>query len=203
MITADEMRQLEQDTIGDGVDAATLMERAGMRVADVVDEHNDGDVYIFVGTGNNGGDGLVAARHLVHTMNVTVILLGELDGLPAEEQSRLPARVTVTTFEDFDPSTIAAEDTIVDAMLGIGITAELRSPYETAVHTYNKLEGTKIAVDIPTGVHPDNGPNGPHSDCDIVITFHDTKLGLQDLNTDVVVADIGLSERLNTSAATS
>src|SRR5580698_425657 len=96
-VTPDEMRKAERMAIARGVDVETLMENAGKAVALEIDRRfgnsHSGRVLIVCGTGNNGGDGLVAARHLKKTWSVLVLLLGAPSAIKTEEARKNWERV--------------------------------------------------------------------------------------------------------------
>ncbi|MFT4957947.1 MAG: hydroxyethylthiazole kinase-like uncharacterized protein yjeF, partial [Halobacteriales archaeon] len=84
-------------------------------------------------------------------------------------------------------------DVVVDAMLGTGVTGALREPAKTGARVINEADATVVAVDVPSGVDADTGATpGVAVQADRVVTFHDTKPGLADLDVDVTVADIGI-----------
>ena len=81
---------------------------------------------------------------------------------------------------------------LVDALLGTGTSGEIRDPIATAIDYYNSAEGIKVAVDIPSGMNADTGEGERKTECDLIITFHDLKYGLEKLQDKTVVADIGI-----------
>jgi len=151
--------------------------------------------------GNNGGDGLVMARHLAgHTANVTVLLLGTPDKIKTEESSwnwsileKMPSVKLIfgTTFNfDFKP------DIIIDGILGTGITGEIREPYTSAINYINETNCFKFAVDVPSGLDPQTGETANiYTKCDMTITFHKMKQGIpkrKDLTGDLFAEKIGI-----------
>jgi len=140
------------------MDTIQLMENAGRSVAEEIEKRYPPRkrIAIFCGLGNNGGDGFVAARFLAQKNDVTIYVVGNPDHLQTAE-----ARKNYTILDNTsvkrrfirDTSDIAISDCdiIVDALLGTGITGELREPYKTLVETLNAHSGAKVSVDIPTG----------------------------------------------------
>jgi NAD(P)H-hydrate epimerase len=136
------------------------MENAGRAVAQVVMEHLDKlklkrAVAIFCGLGNNGGDGLVAARYLTykHDCYVKVIVLGKgsdiKSSLALEQYNRLSENVDIINLESGNKKEIQKIDLtpfsiIIDSMLGVGITGKLKDPYKSIVKMINT---TKQASD--------------------------------------------------------
>ncbi|QLD84456.1 NAD(P)H-hydrate dehydratase [Natronomonas halophila] len=201
MITSEEMAVVDANAEALGVPRKQLMESSGNAVARVVREHAaPGDsVTLVCGRGNNGGDAFVTARFLSE-FDVTVLLLGRPETIRTDiarenwdalQEAEIDAR-TVTDSAGFD---LDAPDVVVDAMLGTGVTGALREPEATAAQAINATEATVVSVDVPSGVDADTGEApGPAVEADHVVTFHDEKPGLADLDADLTVADIGIPE---------
>jgi ADP-dependent NAD(P)H-hydrate dehydratase / NAD(P)H-hydrate epimerase len=205
MITTKEMKELEELSEQAGVTKIELMENAGIRIAEQVDEYlgdeTAGKKVLFVcGPGNNGGDGFVAARLLIDHCKVDVLFLGDKNNLPNE------ARINYEQLKCIDPCIIVDYDSeapyinfqdysvIVDAMLGTGSKGYLEHPYNIIVCQINESKAFRISVDIPTGINPDRGTNDDclFVDADLIITFHDIKPGLKQFKDKVRIADIGI-----------
>jgi len=195
LMTAAEMRELDRRTIASGVSAETLMERAGAGVVEAMTRRYGPllgmRVLVLCGPGNNGGDGFVAARHLlaqgaephvglvVHPDKV----LGEARAqLERMRESGLPANVV----EDGDTlrRLIARHgrwDFALDALLGTGARGTLEGAVATAVQLLRELDeaGTRVvAVDLPTGVHADTGEIARRAvRADLTVTFGAPKRG--------------------------
>ena len=205
MIPAREVAVLDANAEALGVPRKQLMESSGNAVARAVRDLTDpgSEVAIVCGRGNNGGDGLVAARFLAE-YDVTVHLLGRRETVStriaaenwdAVVESEMDAReVSDSTALDLgDP------DLVVDAMLGTGITGDLREPERTAARAMNGSRATILSVDVPSGVDADTGEAyGGAVEADHVVTFHDTKPGLADLDAEVRVEPIGVPEAAET-----
>lgn len=190
---------LDENAAALGVPRKQLMESSGNAVARVVrDEADPGDhVAIVAGRGNNGGDGFVAARFL-SAYDVTVHLLGRSETITTEiarENWDALQRCDADVREVRDSTALALDDpdVVVDAMLGTGVTGALREPEATAAERIDESGATVVAVDVPSGVDADTGTAaGGAVDADHVVTFHETKPGLTDLDATVTVADIGI-----------
>ncbi|PSQ45099.1 bifunctional ADP-dependent NAD(P)H-hydrate dehydratase/NAD(P)H-hydrate epimerase [Halobacteriales archaeon SW_5_68_122] len=184
-----------------GVPRKQLMESSGSAVARAVREIADpGDsVALVCGRGNNGGDAFVAARFLSE-YDVTVHLLGReatvSTTIARENWDALGATgIDAREVRDSASLSLGDPDVVVDAMLGTGVTGALREPEATAARRINDSEATVVAVDIPSGVNADTGEAaGVSVEADHVVTFHDTKPGLEALEVPVTVADIGIPE---------
>ncbi len=199
MITSDRMAAIDRNAAALGVPQRVLMESSGNAIAREVRElMAPGSAVAFVcGRGNNGGDGFVAARFLAQ-YDVSVTLIGRPETISTDIAT---ANWEVLESAAFDPTTvvdsadldITAPDLIVDALVGTGITGELREPLATVVDRLNDLEAPILSIDVPSGVDADTGAStGSAIEADYVITFHDSKPGLAALDLPVTVADIGI-----------
>ena len=162
------------------------------------------NVLVFAGLGNNGGDGLVIARHLAgYKSSVTVFLLGEPDNIRSEECSwnwnllEKMESIKLVTGGNFELlNNLDKFDIIVDGILGTGISGEIREPQASAITFINKLNAFKLSVDVPSGVDPDTGnKNSPHVIADITVTFHRMKVGMpkaKDACGEIFVEKIGI-----------
>ncbi|MDL5360877.1 NAD(P)H-hydrate epimerase [Halalkalicoccus sp. NIPERK01] len=199
MITAARMGAVDRNAEALGVPRKQLMESSGNAVARAVrEEASEGDsVVIIAGRGNNGGDALVAARFL-DGYDLSVQLLGRPETITTdiarENWEALEAAgydvEAVTDSTEFD---VNDPEVIVDGMLGTGVSGDLREPEATAARAINAADATVVSVDVPSGVDADSGAV-PESavEADRVVTFHDGKPGLADLDCEVRVADIGI-----------
>ena len=204
-ITVDQMYQIENKGHDMGFLKKFMMENAGAaavrRLLEKFGSVKSKNIVIFVGMGNNGGDGQVMARHLVgHGANATVILLGTPEKIKTEESkwnwSILEKMKSVqliigNSFEiDFQP------DVIIDGILGTGITGEIREPYASAINYINETNCFKFAVDVPSGLDPQTGEIANiYTKCDMTVTFHKMKQGIpkrKDLTGEVFVEKIGI-----------
>jgi NAD(P)H-hydrate epimerase len=201
MITSDEMAIVDENAEALGVPRKQLMESSGNAVARAVRAIADpGDeIALVCGRGNNGGDAFVTARFL-SGYDVTVHLLGRAEtiatGIARENWAALQ-RAEIDTREVRDAADLALgdPDVVVDAMLGTGVTGALREPETTAAQAINDADATVVAVDVPSGVDADTGESeGVAAEADRVVTFHANKPGLEALDAEVTVADIGIPE---------
>jgi len=195
-ITSEEMAAADENSEYLGTSRILLMENAGRAVADHLKEHfkdlRGKFVTVFCGTGNNGGDGMVAARHLAgYGCKVLVILLGSPDKIRTYEASKNFAAISsmkatiemviakdVTTLESL-ADRIRNSDAIVDGIFGTGIKGEIREPWLTAIKQINELGKYVVAIDVPSGLDPDTGAiSGIAVKANTTITFHRVKPGL-------------------------
>ncbi len=174
VMSRDEVRRVDAWAIEEiGVPGVVLMENAGRSCAELIREKLAGvenpGVCIFCGTGNNGGDGYVIARHLLNAgVRVRVVLCGE------REKVRGDARINLEILErlghDVEPLDPGAEDLstyvqafasdadlIVDALFGTGLHGELNKESQSLIEAINHLGRPILAVDIPSGLDCDTG----------------------------------------------
>jgi len=204
-ITVDQMYQIENNGHDMGFLKKFMMENAGAvavrRLIDKIGDVDSKNILIFVGMGNNGGDGQVMARHLAgHNAKVKVVLLGTPDKIKTEESKwnwsileKMPSVKLVSNGSidfDFKP------DVIVDAILGTGITGEIRESYASAINYINETECYKFAVDVPSGLDPQTGDTANiYTKCDMTVTFHKMKQGIpkrKDLTGELFAEKIGI-----------
>ena len=200
MITGTEMAVVDANAAALGVPRKQLMESSGNAVARAVRAAaEDGPVHVVAGRGNNGGDALVAARFL-DDYDPRVTLLGRPEAITtsiAREnwEALVAAGYDVGTVRDSTAVEVDDPDVVVDAMLGTGMRGELREPERTAAAAMNDADATVVSVDVPSGLDVEAGALADTAvDPDHVVTFHDTKPGLEALDAEVTVADIGIPD---------
>ena len=204
-ISVDDMYKIENKGHDMGFLKKFMMENAGAaavrRLVEKTGAVGSKNIVIFVGLGNNGGDGMVMARHLAgHGAKVTVILLGTSDKIKTEESSwnwsileKMPSiKLLGNNSIDFD----FKSDILVDAILGTDITGEIREPYASAINYINETDCYKFAVDTPSGLDPQTGETANiYTKCDMTVTFHKMKQGIpkrKDLTGELFVEKIGI-----------
>lgn len=204
-ITVEQMYNIENKGHDMGFLKKFMMENAGAaavrRLLEKIDNVESKNILIFVGLGNNGGDGLVMARHLAgYGAKVTVMLLGSPEKIKTEESNwnwsileKMPSVKLMSGDSinfDFKP------DVIVDGILGTGITGEIREPYASAINYINDTDCYKFAVDVPSGLDPQTGETANiYTKCDMTVTFHKMKQGIpkrKDLTGELFAEKIGI-----------
>ncbi len=171
IVTTAQMRALEHATVAAGSTWAALMEHAGWGVAQealrLLGTPKGRRVLVMVGPGNNGGDGLVAARHLHDAGAVVTLYFWRRQGAEAdanwqrcrrralrEQQAEAdPGRVTLDTL-------VRAADLVLDALLGMGLTRPVVGDLAEIVAAVNAARGARgpvLAIDLPTGVSSESG----------------------------------------------
>jgi len=199
MITADRMAAVDRNAAALGVPRKQLMESSGNAVAREVRDLAPGDatVVIVAGRGNNGGDAFVAARFL-DDLDVAVHLLGRPESISTDIarenwDALREGEYDVRVVRDSRTLSLGDPDLIVDALLGTGIAGAPREPEASAIRTINDDGATVLSVDVPSGIDADTGEAaGVAVAADRVVTFHDGKPGLADLDAEVAIADIGI-----------
>jgi NAD(P)H-hydrate epimerase len=178
---AETMRSIDRWAIAEGgVSGIELMERAGAGVARAAEVHcPDGPIAIACGKGNNGGDGLVAARLLRDAgRHVTVLCTApatEFTGDARANLDRLPGEPPVQL------SAAALDDAalIVDALLGTGFAGAPRGAIAEAIEAVNGAQAAVVSVDVPSGVDASSGAiSGGAVRAAVTVTFHAGKPGL-------------------------
>jgi NAD(P)H-hydrate epimerase len=191
--TAAQMREIDRTAIQDyGVPGVVLMESAGRGVVEVIAglrPPRDLRVLVLAGSGNNGGDGFVIARHLIgrgahvitclcapreKTAGDALVNLQILDRMGADLRP-------LQREEDLlrEESAFTHSQVIVDAILGTGLENEVRGQYRRVLERANRCAALRIAVDIPSGLHSDTGQVlGLAFAADHTVTFGYPKLGL-------------------------
>ena len=204
MITSLHLRDLEEKALEQGITVEELMENAGKKVFLATRKRFDLEgkhILIFCGTGNNGGDGFVAAKHFSHNHPVVVLLFGDKTKFSVQTQKKYNAIkkkvnvLQITEKKELDSFHIQSNHSLllIDALLGIGGKGLLHNPISFAIDYFNSLPGIKVAVDVPSGLNPDTGEiKEKMCDVDLIVTFHDMKPGLQQFQEKTVVVDIGL-----------
>ncbi len=220
-ITSEEVSTLDNNAEWLGVPKNLLMECAGYAFAtEIISKYKlkeGSKIAIFCGTGNNGGDGFVVARHLSSLgIKVLVVLIGMPESIRTQEallnwnvvSKHLIYSVQVEIARD---STDVAKvgvifdqgkpfDLIVDGLLGTGVNGKIREPISTGIDMINSLKEQKkikvVAIDVPSGMDPNTGSIPDKAvKADLVITFHKIKRGL-DVKSEhvkeIVVKPIGI-----------
>ncbi|MDG6898382.1 MAG: NAD(P)H-hydrate epimerase [Nitrososphaerota archaeon] len=165
-VTADEMRVLDEEAVRDySLDVLSLMENAGTAVATVAWRMLRGSlsgrrVLCLVGKGNNGGDGLVAARRLHNWgAHVEVVLGGGIGvGEIAASQLETVEKMGLGVHEGW--SLPSGTELLVDALLGYNSRGDPREPVAGLVRAANSSGVPILAVDIPSGLDPTSGEPG-------------------------------------------
>jgi ADP-dependent NAD(P)H-hydrate dehydratase / NAD(P)H-hydrate epimerase len=184
LITPARMRVVDANAMALGVTELQLMESAGRALAEQVLTFNPKQVLVLCGNGNNGGDGMVAARYLQQGVDTHVCYLDLGKRSNACEHNLATLRYAAVSLHLFqcreDLEALATlfgnSNVIVDALLGTGSRATVKEPLATCIRMANATKAKIVAADIPT----------PGMRADRVCAFHRAKTG------GATVIDIGI-----------
>ena len=207
-ITVKQMMQIEENGHQMGFLRKFMMENAGAAAVKRIEEKFpmmilEKGILVFAGLGNNGGDGLVIARHLAgYGSNVTVFLLGEADNIRSEECSwnwnllEKMESIKLLTGGNLERLNNLEFDIIIDGILGTGISGEIREPHASAIAFINESIKNIVSVDVPSGLNPDTGEtNQVCVNANMTVTFHRMKVGMskrKDMCGEIFVEKIGI-----------
>ena len=210
LVDAQTMRALDRHTIDDlGVSGELLMESAGRVSAEIVVEHLGSqalgtEVLVVCGAGNNGGDGLVVARHLAQAgVSVRVCLAKAPTALAGEAANNLDRVRALKIPVEGLPVRIPKAGVVVDALLGTGLARPLEGEMAALVKQINSARSERllvVAIDLPTGLDADTGAIlGAAVECDITVAISLPKIGLalepgRSLAGEVRVARVGIAD---------
>lgn len=204
IVTAAQMKQIEQNADEHGLSYLQMMENAGTAAYEAVcaqkpDMHT---LVIVAGKGNNGGDGFVMARLAALDGLAVQVILTEGQPVTADAKTNFDRlhglNVTIDTLDDVDALTGA--DCVVDALYGTGFHGGLRPAGEKACRLMNESGAYIAALDLPSGIHADTGAVAEGAvQADLTVTFDSYKpLHVNEQSKSycgkIVLADIGISE---------
>jgi len=218
VVTVDEMKCLEDRCAAEGITTDMLMEKAGLSVAEEIRSWRGGvagsSILVLVGPGNNGGDGLVAGRHL-HDWGagVNVYLCAPRKDADANLKEMVKRGIDIFDIQKDAALSdlrrlLSSSEVVLDAVLGTGrarpIEGALKGALETVAEARRKRPGMPlIALDIPTGLDADSGtldPACPGADITIALGYPKTGLltfpGVEMVGK-LVVTDIGIPPHLS------
>ncbi len=173
VVSPDEMRQLDKITIEEyGLPSIVLMENAALATLEAIVENCPPEmlmrgVLVLCGSGNNAGDGLAVARHLIlRGYPVSIFLLKKprkndpLINFRFLQKLKAPMYVLEENEENFWGLLLKAllrAGCVIDALLGTGVKGELSEEYVKAIRLINSSWSYKVSIDIPSGINPETG----------------------------------------------
>jgi ADP-dependent NAD(P)H-hydrate dehydratase / NAD(P)H-hydrate epimerase len=192
------MKKLDEEAVKSGLKVKDLMEKAGEAVADVarkiLKDAARKEIIVLCGKGNNGGDGLVAARHLAQDDDARVLVMLACDtdslvGAAKEEYQDLfvdPIHALDVSImevtagnEERIKGILESADLIIDALLGLGMHGSPHGVYAQLINAAHESGAKILAVDLPTGLDPDTGrTQGICINADATVTMGAVNLGL-------------------------
>lgn len=186
LFTAAESRALDRQTIDNyGIDGFTLMEIAGTRASNFIqgicEKKSKG--LVLCGRGNNAGDALVVSRILAeHNFQLSIVFVDGDENLSHDCDKNYQLLTALNSMNvEFKHQFDAFKDSydfLIDGMVGTGLTSDLRTPYATVIQKAQELDCIKFAMDIPSGLHADNGNiQGIALQCDYTFAFGTYKFG--------------------------
>ncbi|MBN1682800.1 NAD(P)H-hydrate dehydratase [Candidatus Bathyarchaeota archaeon] len=190
-ISVMDMRAIELNANYLGVPNLILMENAGKTVADIITSKSKKTdlITFFCGLGGNGGDGLVAARHLASRgYKIKIIIIGDPTLIRSEETqlnysiiNQMKSSLNVEIVKDSSELKEYSSEIIVDALLGYNFKGPLNNLLKACVNKINESNCYKIAIDVPTGIYADTGETfEEYIKADLIISFHKPKLGFKE-----------------------
>lgn len=170
-VTAAEMQEIDRRAIQEyGIPSVVLMENAGIVCAGEILRQLPPDrkrVAIFCGKGNNGGDGFVIARQLTNKdCDVHVFYFEKPEKLKPDPKTnfQILEKMKLNLIDcanGIDPvrtkNILNQKELVVDALFGTGLSKPVEEPFKTAIQLINDFQKTIISVDMPSGLHSDNG----------------------------------------------
>ncbi|MDP8229530.1 MAG: NAD(P)H-hydrate epimerase [Candidatus Gorgyraea atricola] len=206
-VSVKEMQEMDRKTIEEiGIASIVLMENAGRKVAEEVSAKR---VAIFCGTGNNGGDGLVAARHLANKgAEVQVYIIGKISSIKNDPKINLDKLMKIgVAVEEIVPRSDLEHQVfevrpqlLIDAIFGIGLKGEVREPARSIIADLNKRNIPILSIDVPSGLNADTGEVlGEAIRATKTVTMQFPKKGFYinkgpEHTGEVIVVDIGIPE---------
>ena len=171
LATTEQSREIENITSQEfEISFELLMECAGSGAAREIDqsffpELRKGQISVVCGPGNNGGDGLVVARHLhsIGYRDLTVFLVApedktsELFKKQLKRAENIGLKIVDLVAHPQKLSQLESSKVIIDAIFGIGITRKIEEPYDSIIRLINRVKAPIISLDIPSGLDSDRG----------------------------------------------
>ena len=187
VVTAAQMRQVDQQTITEGIPGLILMENAGHCVVEVLEKEfaplASQRIVVLCGKGNNGGDGLVIARQLftrIRPAFLEVVLFADPAELKGDAQANLKMlEVCGCPLQTSLSPESRTATLVIDALLGTGITGEATGRALEAIQAINRNFplARVAAVDIPSGLPSDSADaTGEFARADVTVTFTGPKI---------------------------
>ncbi|MGC4019558.1 MAG: NAD(P)H-hydrate dehydratase [Muricomes sp.] len=203
--TGEWMQKADKYTIEEiGILSMVLMERAALKMVDVMEREGIdlSRTFVVCGSGNNGGDGFAVARLLKDKgYEVTAAFIGSESSMSPDcrEQLKIAEKCGVSIVTSINRQEYTS---VVDAVFGVGLNRDVSGAYRENIEKMNRLPGQKIAVDIPSGICSATGKVlGVSFKAELTVTFECEKLGCILYPGHIyagkrVVADIGISKKI-------
>lgn len=218
IFTRQQVREVDERAVHDyGIPGIVLMENASrglalqaLRLLEWPNVRDDARVLIVCGGGNNGGDGLAAARHLHNAgLDVGIVLTKPAHAYKGDAEINLnicrSMKLDIVIAPDDPVAALRGQprcDLLLDGLLGTGLTSEVREPLDAVIAWINEQPAPVLAIDIPSGLDCDTGkPLGCAVKADATVTFVGVKRGFAHQHAreyigDITVTDIGVPREL-------
>ena len=160
LLTAEECRMAEKETILAGTSGETLMENAGKALIDLITQQfKPRPTLVVCGTGNNGGDGFVVARMLKEkNWQVTLAILGNSEDIKNDaKKARDKWNMSGGATRTFSDDMLKDSALIVDAIFGTGLDRNVDGDYKKAISAINDSKLPVVSVDIASGINTNTG----------------------------------------------
>lgn len=206
-INCKEMKAMDSYTIENiGVPSIVLMENAALKVIKNIPIENAEKFTVVCGVGNNGGDGLAVARHIIlNGKKVDLYILGNLDKATNDFNINLNILknmdvefIHIKGTDELNrlKNSLINNDITIDAIFGIGLTRNVEGTYMEVISLINEHSKYIISVDIPSGLDGDTGEVlGIAVKANKTVTFHLAKKGLiqnKEYTGELIVESIGI-----------
>ena len=220
LFSLNDMQQADALTIQSGISGLSLMEQAGNRVANKIEQICDGPskLCILAGPGNNGGDAFVVARLLskrAYKIDTFASCLKGVQKSGAQSDAKKMQEKWVKEGGDIQPmddlcrlqASIENADLLIDGLLGAGLSRNIEGRLLEIIEFTNQSSVPVLAIDVPTGLNGDTGQiMGSALKADYTVSFHAPKLGHKlypgkDLCGKLYIEDIGIVDRVTDTIA--
>ncbi|HIS55536.1 MAG: NAD(P)H-hydrate dehydratase [Lachnospiraceae bacterium] len=193
ILTSEQAREVDRQSIQEfGIPSLVLMERAALALAEVIRHDSAGReqprILVAAGVGNNGADGLAAARILqgFGYEHISVVAVGNSEKATEEWMSQyyilIALGIPVVFWNQLDKGEytgIRDSDLIIDALFGIGLKRDISGDYADVIRSINESPAKKYAADIPSGICASTGKvMGCAVKADVTVTFGLEKVGM-------------------------
>ena len=196
-VTAGEMTRVDEIAIQEfGINMLQMMELAGYQLAQLSTNYLDSNskVLVLIGTGHNGGGGLVTVKHLYNWGFSPSVYLLSPDIKPLSvHQLDILSKTSINILRE-EPS-FAEFDLIIDAILGYNIQGDVDETVKEIINAVNSSGGKILSLDIPSGLNPNTGsPMGVSIKADATLTLAAPKTGLLKKEAAIFVGDLFLAD---------
>jgi len=209
-ISCEEMKAMDSYAINNiGIPSIVLMENAALKVINNIDLNNIDSFTIVCGVGNNGGDGLAIARHLILSgKTVDLFIIGNLEKGTKDFNINLNILnnidvdfININHEKDLDTlkKSIINNNMTIDSIFGIGLTRDVGGLFYDVIQIINQYSKDILSVDIPSGLDGNTGEAlGISVKANKTVTFHHMKKGIVNRTIytgKVIVEDIGIPKK--------